>query len=50
MKTFQHLEWVQVILLPMFLFSTTFFPISVYPEGVQILVQLMLPFTGVSRR
>ena len=32
MKTFQHLEWVQIVLLPMFLFSTTFYPLSVYPR------------------
>jgi lipooligosaccharide transport system permease protein len=47
MKTFQHLEWVQVFLLPMFLFSTTFFPISVYPEGVQILVQCFPLYHGI---
>jgi lipooligosaccharide transport system permease protein len=47
MKTFQHLEWVQVVLLPMFLFSTTFYPLSVYPEGVQILVKCFPLYHGI---
>ncbi len=47
MKTFQHLEWVQIVLLPMFLFSTTFYPLSVYPEGVQILVRCFPLYHGI---
>jgi lipooligosaccharide transport system permease protein len=47
MKTFQHLEWVQVVLLPMFLFSTTFYPLSVYPSGVQALVQCFPLYHGI---
>jgi lipooligosaccharide transport system permease protein len=47
MKTFQHLEWVQVILLPMFLFSTTFYPLSVYPQGVRLLVQCFPLYHGI---
>ena len=41
MKTFQHLEWVSVALLPMFLFSTTFYPLGVYPRPIQILVECL---------
>ena len=38
MKTFQHLNWVTFILLPMFLFSGTFYPITVYPEWLQAVI------------
>jgi lipooligosaccharide transport system permease protein len=38
-RTWQDLELVQVVLLPMFLFSTTFYPLSVYPVAVQWVVR-----------
>lgn len=41
LRNFQQLNWINVILLPMFMFSGTFYPLSVYPEPVQLLVQLM---------
>lgn len=34
-RTFQQMEWIFIVLLPMFLLSATFFPITVYPEPVQ---------------
>ncbi|MEJ7647855.1 MAG: ABC transporter permease [Nakamurella sp.] len=47
LKTFQHLEWVATLLLPMFLFSTTFFPLSVYPRAIQILVECLPLYHGI---
>ena len=41
MSTFQQMDWINIVLLPMFLFSTTLFPITVYPLPVQWLVQAM---------
>jgi lipooligosaccharide transport system permease protein len=41
MKTFQQMEWITTALLPMFLFSTTFYPLSVYPRPVQVLVECL---------
>jgi len=38
MKTFQHMDWINFVLLPMFLFSATLYPISVYPEWVQQII------------
>lgn len=35
MKSFQQLDLVPVVLLPMFLLSATLFPITVYPEPLQ---------------
>jgi lipooligosaccharide transport system permease protein len=41
LKNFQQLAWVNFILLPMFLFSGTFYPLSVYPESIQLVIQLL---------
>ncbi len=46
-KTFQQLDWVTTLLLPMFLFSTTFFPLDVYPRAVQIFVQCFPLYHGI---
>ncbi|MFT4213800.1 MAG: ABC transporter permease [Microbacterium sp.] len=47
MKTFQHMDWINIVLLPMFLFSATFYPITVYPEWVQHLVMAFPLWHGV---
>jgi lipooligosaccharide transport system permease protein len=41
MRSWQDFDLVQLVMLPMFLFSATFFPLSVYPEGIQWLVQAL---------
>lgn len=41
LKNFQQLNWVNFVLLPMFMFSGTFYPLSVYPEQIQILIQAL---------
>jgi lipooligosaccharide transport system permease protein len=40
-KTFQDLELVQLAVLPMFLFSGTFYSLSVYPRWLQIVVECL---------
>ncbi|WP_285727350.1 ABC transporter permease [Psychromicrobium xiongbiense] len=47
MKTFAQLDWVGFVMLPMFLFSATFYPLSVYPEPIQWLIQAMPLWHGV---
>lgn len=47
MKNFQQMNWVNFFLLPMFLFSGTFFPVSVYPEWIQMVVKAMPLWQGV---
>lgn len=47
MKSFQQMQWVNFFLLPMFLFSGTFFPISVYPQWIQVGVQALPLWQGV---
>jgi lipooligosaccharide transport system permease protein len=38
-RTWQDLDFVQLVQLPMFLFSATFYPIAVYPPAVQWVVR-----------
>ncbi len=39
MRSWQDFEYVTLVSLPLFLFSTTFYPLSVYSRGVQIVVE-----------
>jgi lipooligosaccharide transport system permease protein len=41
MKSFQDLETVQLIVLPMFLFSGTFYSLSVYPTWLRVVVECL---------
>lgn len=47
LKTFQQMEWIQFFLLPMFLFSATFYPLTVYPASIQWVVQVLPLWHGV---
>ncbi len=40
MRSWQDFDLVQLVILPLFLFSGTFFPVTVYPPPVQLLVEL----------
>src|SRR5690606_29844681 len=35
MRSWQDFEFIQLTILPMFLFSGTFFPLSAYPDALQ---------------
>ena len=47
MKTFQQMDWINFILLPMFLLSATFYPITVYPEWIQKIIMALPLWHGV---
>jgi len=47
MKTFQQMDWINFFMLPMFLFSATFYPLSVYPESIRWFIQAMPLWHGV---
>ena len=40
MRSWQDFSYITLVQLPLFLFSATFYPISVYPESLQWLVRL----------
>jgi lipooligosaccharide transport system permease protein len=46
-KSFQGMNWINFFLLPMFLFSGTFYPLSVYPPWLQTIVQALPLWQGV---
>lgn len=47
MKTWQDFDLIQLVILPLFLFSATFFPIEAYPDGLRLIVQLTPLYQGV---
>ena len=47
MKTFQQMDWINFVLLPMFLFSATFYPLSVYPQPIQWVIQALPLWHGI---
>jgi len=47
LKSFQQMNWVTFFMLPMFLFSGTFFPVNVYPQWIQMIVQALPLWQGV---
>ena len=47
MKTWQDFDLIQLVILPMFLFSATFYPIETYPDVLRVIVQLTPLYQGV---
>jgi lipooligosaccharide transport system permease protein len=47
MRTWQDLDLIFVVSLPLFLFSATFFPITAYPPALQFLVSITPLYRGV---
>jgi lipooligosaccharide transport system permease protein len=47
MRTWQDLDLLFVVTLPLFLFSATFFPITAYPESVRWIVEITPLYRGV---
>ena len=47
MKSFQQMNWINFFMLPMFLFSGTFYPLSIYPEPIQWMIQALPLWQGI---
>lgn len=45
--TFQQMDWINIALLPMFMFSSTLFPITVFPQAVQWFIMALPLWHGV---
>lgn len=41
LRTWQDFQFIQLAMLPMFLFATTFYPLGVYPRWLQIVVECL---------
>lgn len=48
MRSWQDFEFVQLAILPLFLFSATFYPLSTYPRALQLIVQCTPLYQGVA--
>jgi lipooligosaccharide transport system permease protein len=48
MRGWTDFDLVQLVLLPLFLFSTTFYPLSIYPRWLQIVVECTPLYHGVN--
>ena len=48
MRTWADFDYVQLAILPMFLFSATFYPLTTYPEPLQWMVQATPLYHGVA--
>lgn len=46
MKSWQDFDLVQMFILPLFLFSATFYPLDIYPEAVQRVVMISPLYHG----
>ena len=40
MRSWQDFDMVNLVVLPLFLFSGTFYPVSTYPDAVRVVVEL----------
>ena len=47
MKTWQDFDLIQLVILPIFLFAGTFYPVETYPPALQIVVRLTPLYQGV---
>jgi len=47
MKTFQQMDWIAFFMMPLFLLSATFYPITVYPEWAQWIIMCLPLWHGV---
>src|SRR5690606_9318431 len=47
MRSWQDFEMVQLVSLPLFLFSATFYPLDVYPEVIQQFTRISPLYHGV---
>jgi lipooligosaccharide transport system permease protein len=48
MRSWQDFEFVNLSILPLFLFSATFYPLSTYPRILQLVVQCTPLYQGVA--
>ncbi len=48
MRSWNDFDMVQLAVLPLFLFSATFYPLSVYPDALQVVVRLTPLYHGVA--
>ena len=48
MRSWQDFDLIQLAILPLFLFSATFYPLTTYPPGVRVIVEITPLYHGVA--
>ncbi len=48
LRTWQDIELILLVLIPLFLFSATFYPLELYPTPLQVVVELTPLYHGVN--
>ena len=48
MRTWHHFDYINLAMIPLFLFSATFYPLDVYPRALQYVVQLSPLYHGAA--
>ena len=41
LKNIQQMDWVNFFMLPMFLFSGTFYPLTIYPDWLRVIIECL---------
>jgi lipooligosaccharide transport system permease protein len=41
LKSFQQMNWINFFMLPMFLFSGTFYPLTIYPDWLRLTIEAL---------
>jgi lipooligosaccharide transport system permease protein len=47
MRTWKDFDLVQLVMLPMFMFSATFYPITIYPQLIEWIVRILPLYHGI---
>ncbi|WP_143105044.1 ABC transporter permease [Amycolatopsis regifaucium] len=47
LRSVSQFDYINLVLMPLFLFSTTFYPLSVYPEAIQWIVRIFPLYHGI---
>ncbi len=47
LRGFADMQWIQLVMLPMYLFATTFYPLSVYPSALRPVIQALPLYQGI---
>jgi lipooligosaccharide transport system permease protein len=48
LKNFHQMDWVNFFMLPMFLFSGTFFSLTVYPDWLRLIIEALPLYQAIA--
>ena len=46
-KSFQQMDWVNIVMLPLFLFSGALYPLSIYPAWLRMIIEALPLWHGI---